>query len=324
MRTAAIRTEDLRGVFAVPPLARTFDPSRALDFVQNDLIVRHITSAGITRLIYGGNAFLYHLTLAEYEQLLDWLAGLDAWAIPSVGPDYGRAIDQAALLRKQQFPCAMVLPCSDPRDAAGLERGYREIAEAADTKLILYLKDEDNFGPDKEAGLDTVARLVDDGVCVAIKYAIVRADPSHDPYLESLLRRVDRQFVISGIGERPAIVHLRDWKLPGFTTGSGCVAPRLSRMLFEACVIEDFEQAERLRSEFIPLEDLRDLFGPARVLHSAIELAGIAQTGAVPPYLSLLSQEHLEGLAPVARNLFEREAMSGRPELVASAPQAPA
>ena len=125
--------------------------------------------------------------------------------IPSVGPDYGRAMDQATLLRGRRFPCAMILPCGDPRDAAGLERGYREIATAADTKLILYLKDEHNFGPNKEAGLDAVARLVDDGVCIGIKYAVVREDPSQDAYLESLLRRVDRRMVISGIGERPAI-----------------------------------------------------------------------------------------------------------------------
>jgi len=295
--------EHLKGVFAVPPLARKSDQNRSIDFEQNSLIVRHIVGGGITRLLYGGNAFLYHLALAEYEQLLDWLAGLDAWAIPSVGPDYGRAMDQSALLRKHRFPCAMVLPCSDPRDAAGLDRGYREIAEAADTRLILYLKDEDNFGPDKGAGLDAVARLVDDGVCVAIKYAVVRADPSHDPYLESLLSRVDRQLVISGIGERPAIVHLRDWKLPGFTTGSGCIAPRLSQMLFDACEREDFETALELREQFLPLEDFRDHCGPARVLHHATELAGIAQTGQVPPYLSPLSGDQLKELAPVARDL---------------------
>jgi dihydrodipicolinate synthase/N-acetylneuraminate lyase len=312
MRTSTIQVEDLRGVFAVPPLARTSDATRALDFDQNDLIVRHVSSAGITRLIYGGNAFLYHLSLAEYEQLLDWLVNLDAWAIPSVGPDYGRAIDQAALLRQYRFPCAMVLPCSDPRDAAGLDRGYREIAAAADTKLILYLKDEDNFGPDKEAGLDVVAHLVDDGVCIGIKYAVIRADPSHDSYLESLLSRVDRQFVISGIGERPAIVHLREWKLPGFTTGSGCVAPRMSQMLFAACESGDFAAAELLRSEFIPLEDLRDRYGPAKVLHSAIELAGIAQTGAVPPYLSMLSREHLTEISHVAPALKLRDSMTVR------------
>jgi dihydrodipicolinate synthase/N-acetylneuraminate lyase len=312
MRRSTIRAEDLQGVFAVPPLARTSDAARALDFDQNDLIVRHLTGGGITRLIYGGNAFLYHLTLAEYEQLLDWLADLDVWAIPSVGPDYGRAIDQAALLREHRFPCVMVLPCNDPRDAAGLDRGYREIATAADAKLILYLKDEENFGADKEAGLDTVARLVDDGVCIGIKYAVVRADPSQDAYLERLLRRIDRQFVISGIGERPAIAHLRKWRLKAFTTGSGCVAPRMSQLLFDACANGRFDEAERLRREFIPLEDLRDQFGPAQILHSAVELAGIARTGAVQPYLSLPSSDQLEVLSPVVRTLLYRDSEIGR------------
>lgn len=312
MRTATIDVDDFRGVFAVPPLARRVDAIRSLDFEQNERIVRHVMSGGITRLIYGGNAFLYHLTLTEYEQLLDWLAQLESWVIPSVGPDYGRAIDQATLLRKHRFPCVMVLPCSDPRDAIGLERGYREIAEAADTKLILYLKDEENFGKDREAGLDSVARLVDDGVCIGIKYAVVRDDPSRDLYLEGLLRRVDRKFVISGIGERPAIAHLRQWKLPGFTTGSGCIAPHASQLLFDACAEGDFERAESLRSAFLPLEDLRDKWGPAQVLHAAVELAGIARTGAVPSFLSLATQEQLERISPVAQALLQRNALIGR------------
>src|SRR3989442_12380015 len=120
----------------------------------------------------------------------------------------------------------------------------------------MYLEDERNFGSDKESGRAAVARLVDDGVCAGVKYAVVRDDPSRDAYLEALLSRVDRKFVISGIGERPAVVHLRDWNLPGFTTGSGCIGPRLSRMLFAACAQQDFDQAETLRDEFIPLEDL--------------------------------------------------------------------
>jgi len=296
-------------VFAVPTLARRRDAARSLDLEQNDLIVRHIISGGITRLIYGGNAFLYHISSADYERLLEWLADIDdkVWAIPSVGPSFGRALDQASLLARLRFPCVMALPCNDPRDASGLERGYREIADAAGTKLILYLKDEYNFGMDKEAGLEAMARLVDDGICAAIKYAVVRDDPSSDAYLEALLSGVDRKFVISGIGERPAVVHLRDWKLPGFTTGSGCIAPRLSRMLFEACVRQDFDQAEALRAEFIPLEDLRDKWGPAKVLHAAIERAGIAQTGDIPPFVSTLSSEQTEKLASVACSLFVRD-----------------
>jgi dihydrodipicolinate synthase/N-acetylneuraminate lyase len=308
MKTAAVTFHDLRGVFAVPPLARRDDADRSIDFSQNDLIVKHIVGGGITRLIYGGNAFLYHIKLSEFEALLEWLSSLtdDLLVIPSVGPSYGRSMEQAASLRKYHFPCAMVLPCGDPRDAAGLERGYREIAEAADKKLIVYLKDENNFGPDRNAGLDSVARLVNDNLCVAIKYAVVRDDPSRDSYLEALLARVDRRFVISGIGERPAVVHLRDWGLAGFTTGSGCVAPLLSQRLFEACQVEDFKLAAKVRETFLPLEDLRDGWGPARVLHHATQLAGIAETGPIPPYVSPLAAEQLIRLEPVALELNSR------------------
>jgi len=297
--------DDLRGVFAVPPLARRNDAKRAINFDQNDRIVKHIVSGGISRLLYGGNAFLYHATLSEFESLLEWLSGLSdqLWAIPSIGPSFGRALEQAELLRKYSFEVAMMLPCGDPHDAVGLEQGYREVAAAAGGKLIVYLKEESNFGHNREAGLDAVARLVDDGVCVAIKYAVVRADPSQDPYLEALLARVDRKYVISGIGERPAVVHVGDWKLPGFTTGSGCIAPRLSRKLFESLNTNDYAKADEIREKFIPLEDLRDMWGPARVLHHATELAGIAQTGSIRPYVSALSAEEIDTLAPVVREL---------------------
>jgi dihydrodipicolinate synthase/N-acetylneuraminate lyase len=298
--------DDLRGVFAVPPLARRNDAKRTIDFDQNELIVKHITAGGISRLLYGGNAFLYHVTLSEFELLLEWLSSVsrEQWLIPSIGPSFGRAIEQAELLGKYSYQIAMMLPCADPRDAEGLEVGYRQIADVARAKLIVYLKDESNFGLNREAGLDAVARLVDDGICIGIKYAIVRENPSHDSYLEGLLARVDRKHVISGIGERPAVIHVRDWKLSGFTTGSGCIAPRLSQQLFECLSRQDFEAADSLREQFIPLEDLRDMWGPARVLHHAIEVAGIAATGSITPYVSPLTAEQLHSLSPVTQKLM--------------------
>jgi dihydrodipicolinate synthase/N-acetylneuraminate lyase len=201
----------------------------------------------------------------------------------------------------------MVLPCNDPRDARGMEAGLREIADACGVPLILYLKSEDGFGSDKEAGLDAVGRLITDGVAIAIKYAVVVDDPGRDPYLDGLLRRVDHQRVISGMGERPAIVHMRDFSLPGFTTGSGCIASRTCSTLFETCVGKDWSGAEELRSQFMPLEDLRDAWGPARVLHHATELAGIASTGSIPPYVSPLGEKQLQELAPAARALREHD-----------------
>ena len=306
----AVTPHDLVGVFSVPPLPRKTGPGRPLDLGEAERVARHVAEGGVSRFLYGGNAFLYHVSLAEFEQVLDWLAGFpgDRWAIPSLGPSFGRAIDQARLIRRHSFRCAMMLPCGDPRDALGMEAGLREIADAAGLPLIVYLKSEDGFGSDKERGLDAVGRLVADGVCVAIKYAVVRDDPGRDDYLDSLLRRVDRGRVVSGMGERPAVVHFRDFRLAGMTTGSGCIAPRLSNRMLEACLAKDWTRAEDHWRAFKPLEDLRDAWGPARVLHHATELAGVARTGPIPPFVSALDSPKLETLAPVARALKEKDA----------------
>jgi dihydrodipicolinate synthase/N-acetylneuraminate lyase len=303
-------TGDLDGVFAVPPLPRRRDAKRTLDLDAAEAVAHHIEAGGITRFLYGGNAFLYHATLGEFEVLAGWLASFDAPRIPvpSIGPSFGRALEQARVIARYRFRAVMVLPCGDPRDARGLEAGYREIAAAAATPLILYLKSEDAFGGDTEAGLDAVGRLVADGVATAIKYAVVLDDPSKDPYLDGLLRRVDRSRVITGMGERPAIAHLRDFGLNGMTTGSGCLAPRRCQDFFEAARAGDWTRAERLRALFMPLEDLRDAWGPARVLHHATELAGVAATGPIPPFVSPLDAAQIERLRPVARALKDHDA----------------
>src|SRR5262245_8519529 len=123
MASTSIPLEDLAAVFAVPPLPRRNDATRALNFDAAEAVAKHIEAGGITRYLYGGNAFLYHVTLVEYEALLDWLSGFgpSRWAIPSIGPSFGRAMDQAALLKRYAFRAAMLLPCGDPRDARGIE-----------------------------------------------------------------------------------------------------------------------------------------------------------------------------------------------------------
>lgn len=294
-----------RGVLAVPPLARRHDADRSLALEEEEKIIKHVTGGGIRRILFGGNAFLYHTTLSDYEELLDWASGLpdELEVIPSAGPTYGRAMEQAALLQQHDFPAVMMLPCSDPRDAGGIERGLREIAAEAETPVLLYLKKEEHLGADVRAGLEAAAELIADGVCVAIKYAIVRDDAGEDPYLEDLLSLVDPKRVISGIGERPAVVHMQEFGLAGFTTGSGCLQPHLSRQIFEAGREGDFARANALREPFLPMEDLRDAWGPSRVLHEAVEAAGIAETGPVLPFLSGLSDEQIDSLVSTTRTL---------------------
>ena len=74
-----------------------------------------------------------------------------------------------------------------------------------------------------------VAELVKDGLVSWIKYAIVCTDPTKDAVLSELVDRVDPQMIVSGIGEQPALVHLDQFKMGGFTTGCGCLAPVLSQ-----------------------------------------------------------------------------------------------
>ena len=273
MKTTAVTLDDLSGVFAVPPLARRAGAGRPLDLAENDKIVRHMSQGGLSRFLYGGNAFLYHGSPSTSSSL-DWMSGIVGWAIPSLGPSFGRAMDQAPLLRRYSFPCAMALPCGDPRDAQGLEAGLREISSAAGMSLVLYLKSEDGFGSDLKAGLDAVARLVDDGTCVSIKYAVVRKDPAVDPYLTALLERVDRRRVVSGIGERPAVAHMSGFRLSGSPRARAASRPRSRASYSRPVRAAAWGDAEAIRARFLPLEDQRDAWGPARVLHAALELAG--------------------------------------------------
>ena len=161
----------------------------------------------------------------------------------------------------------------------GVETGIRHFTERFAKPVICYLKSESYLEP------EAVARLIDDGLVCAVKYAIVRENPRQDDYLRRLLDLVDARLVVSGIGERPAVAHMREFGLPSFTSGSVCIAPNLSTRLLAALRARDYAAAEMIRARFLALEDLRDAINPIRVLHAAVALAGIADTGPVLPLL---------------------------------------
>ena len=86
------------------------------------------------------------------------------------------------------------------------------------------------------------------------------------------------------------------------------MAPKLCRAVLDACRSEDYARAGSLREEFIPLEDLRDAWGPSKVLHAAVALADIADTGSIPPWVSEVTADQAERIRPVAQTLFKRNA----------------
>lgn len=303
MKTSAATAPDLaRSVIAVPPLARF--PDLELNAAANRALLRHLEESGVTTLMYGGNANFYNVGIYEYAAILDFLeqaVGVDSWVIPSAGPDFGKLLDQARVLKTRAFPTAMVLPQTFPATPDGSEQAIRRFADAFGRPVIVYLKAENFLTPAH------VARLVDAGVVAGVKYAIVRADPTQDAFLRELLERVDAKFVVSGIGERPAVAHLRYFGLAGFTSGSVCVGPRGSTRLLAALKAKDWFAGEALRAAYLPLEDLRDALSPIRVLHEAVTLAGIADMGPILPPLSNIDAEHHDVIRAAARALLAHD-----------------
>lgn len=303
MNTSPITPETLASsVISVPPLARNADGSLSRE--ENQKIIRHLERGGVTTLLYGGNAILYHVALSEYVDLLNLLADEAApgtLMIPSVGPAYGTMIDQAAILGDYEFPTAMILPTRDVVTSDGVASATRRFVDAFGKPAVLYIK-HDGF-----VEIDTVKRLMGDGLLSWIKYAIVRDDTSDDDYLRGLVDAVGAERIVSGIGEQPAIIHLRDFGLRGFTSGCVCVAPGLSMSMLRAIKAGDFDTAEEVRETFVPLEDLRNSINPVRVLHTAIGLAGIADTGPIIPLLSEIPDKDRAAIRDAARQLLEAE-----------------
>jgi 4-hydroxy-tetrahydrodipicolinate synthase len=309
MKTTPISPADLAAsVLSVPPLARRADLT--IDQAQNARLLDHLRSGGVRTFMYGGNANLYNIGFSELRTLVELLIKLSRdgdWIIPSVGSDYGKAQDQLIMLRDYPFPTAMVLPHKAQSTRAGVATGIRKLADAYGKPVIAYVKDEGYV----EAA--DMGRLAEDGAICAIKYAIVRDDPSNDAFLGELVNAVDRNIIISGIGERPAIDHLTKFGLQAFTSGSVCVAPGLSMALLRAIKRGDMAEAARVRALFIPLEDQRDTHSPLRVLHDAVRLAGICDTGPMYPYLSNFTDKTiLAGIEKAAKELLaaERAAMA--------------
>ncbi|MCW0219721.1 MAG: dihydrodipicolinate synthase family protein [Prosthecobacter sp.] len=303
MKTSPVTTADLRSsVIAVPPLCRNADLS--LSSEENGKLIRHMYAGGIRTLLYGGNANFYNIALSEYDGLLTMLRELapedDLWMVPSFGPMYGTAMDQAAILKDHKFPTAMLLPTLFPSKPAGVATAVRHIVEKAGMKIVLYIKDESYITP------ELAASLVNDGLISWIKYAVVKPNPAEDAYLSKLVTLVNPDLIVSGIGEQPSIIHLRDFGITGFTAGCVCIAPNLSMDLLRAIDAKDYTKAEAIREIFLPLEDQRNAHSPILVLHQAVALAGIAQTGPVLPLLSELPAELIPGIEKAAKELLAR------------------
>lgn len=300
MYTKSITPELLRAsVLAVPPLAR--DRNGEIVESENRGLAKHIEAGGVSTLLYGGNANLYHCRISEYAAFLEMLERIvaeDTWVIPSVGPTFGMCMDQAAILAKTDFPTAMVLPAQGPATNEGIAEGVKRFVDAFGKPAVVYIKEDGYLEP------ETLARLFDEGYVSFLKYAVVREDWRVDPYLKAIVEVIDPQRIVSGIGEQPAIDHMRTFGLAGFTSGCVCLTPEKSKRMLERIQANDFEEARSIREEYVDLESLRNSINPIRVLHEAVTLSWIADMGPPLPFLSALNEEERKRVAGAVERLM--------------------
>jgi dihydrodipicolinate synthase/N-acetylneuraminate lyase len=314
MKTSPVTPEDLaRSVLAVPPLC--LDADFSLAEAENRKLVRHIEAGGVSTILWGGNAQLQHWPSSRYGEVLamaEAIAAPGSWVIPSAGPDYGKLMDEARALKGTRFPCAMLLPMPAHTTPAGVLRGLSDFVQAAGKPAILYVRQAGYVEP------EAAAKLVRSGEIAAIKYAVTVQDFRKDTYLRSLVDAVGRERMASGFGELPAVPHLDAYRLQGFTSGSVCIAPRRSMRVLAALKARRIDEAERLVEPIRALEALREKISPIRVIHEAVRLAGIADTGPILPMLSDVEPELHGAIGKAARALREAEAELAGPQAAAA------
>ena len=107
------------------------------------------------------------------------------------------------------------------------------------------------------------------------------------------------------IGEEVLIVycHFKDGQLQLINQGFDWICYLL--FLLQAIKQQDFATAEHIRQQFAPLESLRDKISPVRVLHAAVRLAGIADTGPITPFWSPVSSTDEQAIEQAARELLQ-------------------
>jgi len=291
-----------RSVVAVPPLALA--PDGGVAVAANRDLMRHIAQGGVTTLLYGGNANLYHFGAALFREAVEVLVAerpAGAELVLSIGPDFGKAMDQAADVLRAGVANVMLLPMIFPADRRGVAEGVRRLADRLGHGLVLYVKRENYVAP------DDLARLVESGEVRFVKYAVERPEPASDAYLDSLVAAIGTGHIASGMGETPVIDHIGRRRLVTYTSGAVCIAPAAANEALAACRAGRLAETQRLLEPFLAFERARTRLGGTAVLHDAVTLSGIADCGTLLPLLANLDAPEKAEIRPLIAALQAAE-----------------
>lgn len=290
-------------VVAVPPIALTADGD--VTEAANAKLMAHIAEGGISTLLYGGNANLYHFNRRQFLAALDALFGAcpaTARILFSIGPAFGQATDQLDEIHRVGCRNVMLLPTAFPSDPAGVAAGVRRIADRLGFGLVLYIKRENYIDP------EALARLVEEGSINFVKYAVEREDASQDRYLDLILQAVGPKMVASGMGETPIADHIGRRGMATFTSGAVCIAPATCNELLRLYRAGEHDEADRQNEPFLRFERLRMRHGGIQLLHDAVGMADLGNFGPMLPMMTNLPPAARDEVAAVVAEIVKAEA----------------
>lgn len=303
-------TDYARSVVAVPPIALMSDGTVARE--ANRDLMAHVADGGIRTLLYGGNANLYHYGTAMLREALAVLTEGQpegTTLVFSIGPDFGKAMDQVEDMRRAGITNVMMLPMAFPADPRGIAEGVRRIADKLGAGLVLYIKRE------QQVDAIDVGRMVEEGAVSFVKYAVERSTPREDAYLDALIAAVGRERIASGYGETPILDHIGKRRMSTFTSGAVCIAPAASNALLQR--LRAGSDVSRALEPFLEFERQRARIGGTKVLHDGITMTGLADCGPQLPFVSSLTDEEFEAIRPSVNALMAAE-MEARKEHAAA------
>jgi 4-hydroxy-tetrahydrodipicolinate synthase len=238
----------LATVHLVPPTPFTADGRRVVPEVLGRF-VREMVAAGVRVFIPAAGTGEFHsLSASEAVECVRVTreAGPECAVLAPVGMALAHAVEVGRGALEAGADALLVMPPVHPYLCdAGFGDYLRAIADAVALPVLTYKR-----GPVPSDKL--LLQLADEGRLVGVKYAVNDVDA----FAKLASTAAGRLGLYCGTAERFAPFFMLAGAA-GYTSGSGCVAPRLTLALHAALAANDSREARRLLQLIRPLEDAR-------------------------------------------------------------------
>jgi 4-hydroxy-tetrahydrodipicolinate synthase len=239
----------LATVHLVPPTPFSPDGRRVLPEVLGRF-VREMVAAGVRVFIPAAGTGEFHsLSAAEAVDCLRVTreaAGAGCTVLAPVGLALTHAVEVGRGALEAGADALLVMPPVHPYLCdAGFGDYLRAIADAVPLPVLTYKRGS-------VPGDKLLLQLADEGRLVGVKYAVNDVDA----FAKLASAAAGRLGLYCGTAERFAPFFMLAGAA-GYTSGSGCVAPRLTLALHAALAAGDSREAMRLLQVIRPLEDAR-------------------------------------------------------------------